>query len=175
VTWGTDHWTRLARWLLGPAMLSVALAAAPAGSDAAARPRCSTHDFRIAESGEQAALGRLYVTFAYRNITNRSCLTGGFPAVTLLGMGGRKLGVARKVELPRHPGVLDVRPGGRVFDIVVYAHFKVDGYSCHAVTGARIDAPDSTQSSRVTIPQGSMDCLPTVGVYPMQRTTRGLG
>ncbi|HEY3773646.1 MAG TPA: DUF4232 domain-containing protein [Solirubrobacteraceae bacterium] len=171
------HRKRLAAlgFLIGVILTAAAWATTWVPSASAASRSCTTRDFRISEAYEQAAAGRLYIGFSYRNITHHACLTGGFPAVTLWGAHRRKLGVAHHTS-GGHPGMLRVNPGRRVFDVIRYPQFPIPGHSCRAVKAASIYAPNSTQSSTVHIPRGSIDCdAAGIQVFRMQRTPRGLG
>ena len=74
-------------------------------------PTCQTRDFRIRKINDQGALGTYLIGIAYRNITQSTCTTDGFPGVTLYSHG-RKLVVATK-RRNAHFSALQVRPGRR--------------------------------------------------------------
>jgi hypothetical protein len=136
-------------------------------------PWCSTGDLRITETGAQAALGTLLVQLGYRNRTSHTCLTGGFPGVTVLGAGGRRLSVARREAAPglsRYP----LRPGQQVYGTVGYHHFGVQGQTCPAVKALRIHAPNSTESTVVSLRTSSVQCGSFSEVYRLRRSDHGV-
>lgn len=133
-------------------------------ASAATAPTCQTRDFRIRQINEQAALGTYLIGIAYRNITQSTCTTNGFPGVTLYSHG-RKLVVATRQ--PNAPfSALQVRPGRQAFGVVSYEHFPSPGHRCRAVTGLGVYAPNSTQFVRFSIPRGDVYCSGAT-VYPL--------
>jgi Protein of unknown function (DUF4232) len=153
-----------------------AVAAAAAGvsvigpvASAATAPTCQTRDFRIQQVNAQGALGTYLVGIAYRNITQSTCTTSGFPGVTLYSHGS-KLVVATR-QRNAHFSALQVRPGRQVFGVVSYLHFPSPGHGCRAVTGLGVYAPNSTQFVRFSIPQGDVYCS-GAAVYPLATSVR---
>lgn len=138
-------------------------------ASAATAPSCQTRDFRIQQINAQAALGTYLIGIAYRNITQSSCTTNGFPGVTLYSHG-RKLVVATR-QRDAHFSALQVRPGRRVFGVVSYRHFPSPGHRCRAVTGLGVYAPDSTQFVRFSIPRGDVYCSAAT-VYPLATSVK---
>ena len=90
--------------------------AAPAG--ASATPLCAGNDLQVRDAGGQGALGTFLEALSYRNITDRTCTTYGYPGVTVYSRG-RKLTVATR-EPHAMPAALQVRPGQRVYGVVAY-------------------------------------------------------
>lgn len=139
-------------------------------ASAATPPTCQTRDFRIRMVNDQGALGTYLIGIAYRNITQSTCTTNGFPAVTLYSHG-RKLVVATR-QRNAHFSALQVRPGRQVFGVVSYHHFPSPGHGCRAVTGLGVYAPNSTQFVRFSILGGDVYCSAAT-VYPLATSVRG--
>jgi Protein of unknown function (DUF4232) len=139
-------------------------------ASAATAPTCQTRDFRIRKVNDQGALGTYLIGIAYRNITQSTCTTHGFPGVTLYSHG-RKLVVATR-QRNAHFSEVQVRPGRRVFGVVSYLHFPSPGHRCRAVTGLGVYAPNSTQFVRFSIRRGDVYCSAAT-VYPLATTIKG--
>ncbi len=152
----------------GLMVMTVAASSSTAVADRAPAP-CATHAFHISEARSQGAGGSFYLALSFRNVTHTACTTVGFPGVTLLGAGDRRLRVARRVGTARSR--LTVRPGARVYSYVVYGETPV-GRGCSAVKAVKVYAPDSRQASVVRLPHGSAICAARSSVYPMQRRFR---
>ena len=139
-------------------------------ASAATAPTCQTRDFRIRMINDQGALGTYLIGIAYRNITQSTCTTTGFPGVTLYSHG-RQLVVATR-QRNAHFSALQVRPGRRVFGVVSYHHFPSPGHRCRAVTGLGVYAPNSTQVLRFSIRGGDVYCSAAT-VYPLATSVKG--
>jgi hypothetical protein len=163
---------KLKRVTVFGALVAVAAGVSVIGpvASAATAPTCQTRDFRIRKVNDQGALGTYLIGIAYRNITQSTCTTNGFPGVTLYSHG-RKLAVATR-QRNAHFSALDVRPGRRVFGVVSYRHFPSPGHRCRAVTGLGVYAPNSTQFVRFSIRRGDVYCSGAT-VYPLATSVKG--
>ncbi|HTU97320.1 MAG TPA: DUF4232 domain-containing protein [Solirubrobacteraceae bacterium] len=154
------------------AVITVAGAVAlPSPATGTVIPTCTTHDFKITEIPSQGAGGSFLLDLSYRNITHSSCQTHGFPGVTLIGRGQRRLGVGQRLgdKVPR----LVVKPHARVYGRIQYSETSHPPRRCRAVTAVRLFAPNSTESSTVRLPHGSQFCSPPILVYPLAHSTQG--
>jgi hypothetical protein len=135
----------------------------PAG--AATLPSCSTRNLEIRDAGAQAATGHLLLALSYQNVTRRTCITYGFPGITLYSHG-RRIAVAKRGR--SHPySVLYVRPGRRVYGVIEWAHFPFPGHRrCPVVTGVGVYAPNSTQQVRAQFASLGIYCGDPI-VYPL--------
>jgi len=163
--------TRTLRVLAGGLASVIAVMGIAVVPDAglAARPsECATHDFQIREvPSSQGAAGSFILILSYRNVSRFSCQTGGWPGVTLYARG-RALPATRRTG-PKGPRLV-VKPGGSVYSKVSYVESPQSGRICRKVIPARVIAPNSTQSSLVHLPHGSVWCGTSISVAPMGAT-----
>ena len=150
------------------AMLAFGAISRPVSASAVAS--CNTRDFRIQNLRGQGALGTFLLPIAYRNVSDRPCVTAGYPGITLYSRGQR-LAVAVRVRV-RH-STLTVNPGQRVISVVGYPHLRFGRRRCLPVTGLGVYAPDSSQFVRVRVHNASVLCANGAEVYPMARSVRG--
>jgi Protein of unknown function (DUF4232) len=147
-------------------VLATAVVAVDAlAADAAGSPICATRNLRIRQSGSEGALGTRLVTVSYQNTTRVTCRTGGFPGVTLYGAGGRKLTVAGRVATRQAKPL--VKSGKRVYGVVSYGETPVpESQRCPAVTALLVYAPNSRESTHVSLHQAGVYCH-RAEVYPL--------
>jgi hypothetical protein len=143
-------------------MLISALSA-PAGASAA--PLCTGDNLQVRDAGGQGALGTVLEALSYRNITDRTCTTYGYPGVTVYARG-RKLAVATREPNTVAP-VLQVRPGQRVYGVVAYNETPSGRSPCPTVSSLGVYAPNSTRYVRVHLRVGGEYCDRGAFVYPL--------
>ena len=139
-------------------VISVPASASPA-------PLCTGNDLHVRDAGGQAALGTFLAALSYRNITQHTCTTYGYPGVTVYSRG-RKLTVAAR-EPHAMPAALQVRPGQRVYGVVAYNQTPTGAKPCPTVTSLGVYAPDSTRYVRVHLRVGGNYCGRGAFVYPL--------
>ncbi len=84
---------------------------------AAALPRCGAGVLRAEIVDQEGGAGNIYTTLALRNVGRGSCVTRGYPGVSLVDARGRQIG--RPATRVARPGPLIVlRPGGAASTVV---------------------------------------------------------
>jgi hypothetical protein len=133
-------------------------------------PSCTTRSFQVRKVYAQAALGTVYLALSYRNISHRTCASGGFPGITLYSRG-RELTVGKGNSGLQY-STLRVEPGQRVFNVVGYSQTSFGTRSCPAVTGVKVSAPNSSQSVRVHLGAAGEYCKRGAFIDPLASSAR---
>jgi hypothetical protein len=92
--------------------------AGPAAGSSSAVPRCSAAQLRVKFVDTQAAAGRVYVDYAFKNAGTGNCSLRGYPTVVLLDKQGQVIHSAH-AEVGQFPAspirTVVIGPGKRAF------------------------------------------------------------
>lgn len=157
----------------GVALASTAVVAPrPASMAVAALPLCGAGVLRAEIGGQQAGAGNIYTTLALRNVGRVSCVTRGYPGVSLVDARGRQIGrSARRVAGPRPLIVL--RPDGAASTVVHTLNPGVGTTDCLPPSSfLRVYPPDSYTS--LLVRARLSECIGVLDLHPLVAGTSGM-
>lgn len=152
--------TKLSRLSLAAAGIAAATALivpATAGTAHAGGgvPECGNADLHASIHGSDGAAGTIYHRLVLTNVSDHSCVTGGFGGVSFVGHGnGTQVGAAAVRE--GRSRSLVVSPGQRVVSSLGVAEWRnYDRSTCRPVhaDGYRVYVPNATRSQFIRSPQ----------------------
>jgi hypothetical protein len=129
--------------------------AAPPAQAATTVPQCTNADLHASIRGSDGAAGTIYHRLVLTNVSQHSCVTGGFGGVSFVGHGdGTQVGApATRVGRAR---TLVVAPGHRVVSTLGVADWQnFPRRTCRPVhaDGYRVYVPNATRSQYIAAPQ----------------------
>ncbi len=120
----------------------------------------------IRESSSQGAAGTWLLALTYRNLTKRTCRTGGYPGVTLYSPTGKRLPkVTRAPRSYSRPRTLLLKRNSVAYGVIAYPDNF--GGPCRRVAAVRVYAPNSTQSIRIRLKGAGRACGGRLLAYPL--------
>ncbi len=155
------------------AALTVAAVAGPWSASAApALPLCGTGVLRAEIVGGDAGAGNIYTTLALRNVGRVSCVTRGYPGVSLADARGRQIGRSATRTTGFRPLIV-LRPGAAASTIVHTLNPGVGTTNClPASSFLRVYPPDSYTS--LLVRARVSECLGLLDVRPLVAGTSGM-
>jgi hypothetical protein len=156
----------------GVALAVAALGAVPATAvtpeRAPSTPMCATSQLTASLGGGDAGAGHLYRYLVLTNHSRTSCHLTGFPGLSLLDAGGRRIGAPATREHPSYAPVV-IRPGGSASDTV---HTLNHQGSC-LPTSARLRVYPPGNRASLVFPGEVTVCGGRFGVTPFAAGTAG--
>jgi len=159
---------------------AVAAVASPAAGDAtASAPRCATAGLVVWMNTQgSAAAGSIFYTLEFTNLSGHACTLRGYPGVSAVSLGGRRLGRPAAWVPPGAP-VVRLARGASAYAVLQYSDVVTSNSGpqpCDAATaaGLRVYPPDQTASKIVPFPLTACTRrgLVYMSVRPVQTTAR---
>ncbi|HEV3323723.1 MAG TPA: DUF4232 domain-containing protein [Solirubrobacteraceae bacterium] len=139
-----------------PPSLPVPRSATPtANAHTAAAPRCKTAGLVMWLNAEgSGTAGSFYYKLEFVNFSGHTCTLAGYPGVSAVSLGGRRIGASAKREVTGRPRTVTLAPEGGATAIVRVVDVGALPSSCHptAAAGFRVYPPGETASKVVPYP-----------------------
>lgn len=143
--------------VVGTALVGTVTPAAASPEAASARaPSCSSGDLAVSFKYTGGAAGSTYGKMRMKNVSDRTCVTGGYGGISYVGHGnGTQIGAAAD-RTPGHLRSYALAPGDRLVSVVRMV--EAGNYSRHEcrpakVDGFRVYVPNATLSKYVAYRQ----------------------
>lgn len=135
-------------------------------------PLCRAGELSLSYLGGQGATGHGELGFALRNISSRSCQTGGYPGVLFLGRSAQSLPTEPDHTTHDYFGtvkesLLVVAPGQSVSFRLGVTHGMTSTAGCTTAFALQVIPPNDTSSLRTAIINGGEYECRTVTVSPV--------
>jgi Protein of unknown function (DUF4232) len=158
-----------------PVATLAATASASAGAATAGPPRCSTAGLVVWMNTQgSGAAGSVFYTLKFTNLSGHACTLRGYPGVSAVSLGGRRLGSPAAWGPPGAP-VVRLARGATAYAVLQYSDVVTSNSGpqpCDAATaaGLRVYPPDQTTSKIVPFPLTACtrSGLVYMGVRPLQ-------
>ncbi len=158
-----------------PVAALAATVSAPAGAATARTPRCATAGLVVWMNTQgSGAAGSVFYTLKFTNLSGHACTLRGYPGVSAVSLGGRRLGSPAAWGPPGAP-VVRLARGATAYAVLQYSDVVTSNSGpqpCDAVTaaGLRVYPPDQTASKIVPFPLTACTRrgLVYMGVRPVQ-------
>jgi hypothetical protein len=98
--------------------------------------------------------GSFYYKLEFVNFSGHTCTLAGYPGVSAVSLGGRRIGASAKREVTGRPRTVTLAPEGGATAIVRVVDVGALPSSCHptAAAGFRVYPPGETASKVVPYP-----------------------
>lgn len=139
---------------------------------AATLPWCGAGVLRAEIGDQQGGAGNVYTTLVLRNVGRVSCLTRGYPGVSLADARGRQIGRPASRAAGPKPSIA-LRPGGTASTVVHTLNPGVGTTNCLPSSSfLRVYPPDSYTS--LFVRARLSECLGLLDVRPLVAGSSGL-
>jgi len=133
---------------------------------------CGPGVLRAEIGGQQGGVGNVYTTLVLRNVGRVSCLTRGYPGVSLVDARGRQLGRSASRTAGFTP-LITLRPGGVASTVVHTLNPGVGTTNCLPPSSfVRVYPPDAYTA--LLAPARLSECIGVLAVRPLVAGTSGM-